>query len=321
MQFQNTYNKPELKNKITDYCNRRLITAEPWDQEFYQDIIHNIDSETVYCAYDEQHQTVKALLSNQQLFGVTVWHVDGNLKSAVLCLKEAFPEALYMTGDGYTLRQNGLHATVCHASRDKNVIYPVIANAGIWTNKENLTTVPRDWLEAKYIQPPAGWQERIEYQWVESRKWERESYDKELMDYPWEKSPCGHYSYIGFHYMNHPYVPERTNFLMARVDNKPIGCICITQYFRDMRQQEPFYAVQYIDVCLPYKRQGVAKKMIHELTKYLPDDGPLLISMESEEGRKCHITECFKREQWPHSALSQKEFDELRYKSTAAFTR
>jgi hypothetical protein len=106
--------------------------------------------------------------------------------------------------------------------------------------------------------------------------------------------------------MNWEQYHEHTWYLMAMVQNTPIGCICVQRF-----EQYGYYGLSYIDVAFPYKNNGVAKKMIHELTKHIPGDLPLLLSMESEEGQKCHIHECFKRETWPNAAVTQDEFDEI----------
>jgi hypothetical protein len=110
------------------------------------------------------------------------------------------------------------------------------------------------------------------------------------------------------HYTNWENNPDDVYYLLAMVNNQPIGCICVFDY--ESEQYGPkHYGMSYIDVAAPYKKNGLAKRMIHELTKHLSNDKPLLLSRESREGAKCHIHECFKRECWPHSVMAQDDFD------------
>jgi hypothetical protein len=310
MKLYNTKTNPELTEQVIEYCKMRTSWDYGYDAYWYEKLLCNMAETDIYFVYDERHNHIVSILMPYERFGNTIWTVGTNEEDVIPVLNAEYPNGFFVSGNSYYLNKLGLHATACCASHNEHIIYPSIANAGIWTNNPEHVTVLRDWLEEKYLKPADGWQNRIEYQWI--RQFPNMFYDKELQDYPWHRNDCGHYSYIGFHYMSQSHLPENTWYLLAMVDNKPIGCICVEKF-----EQYGYYGLSYIDVAFPYKNNGVAKKMIHELTKYIPGDLPLLLSMESEEGKKCHIHECFKREKWHQVAFTQDEFDEMCRKKTS----
>lgn len=306
MKFYNTKDNPELVNKFIEYCNNRTSWEYGYDSEWYKDLAEDAKDTTIYFVYDEKNDRIVSVLTCYPRFNAMIWKIGANEDQVIPVLEAEYPNGIFVSGNSHYLERAGLHAMVCKASYDDRVIYPAIVNAGVWTNKPELATTIRDWLENKYLKPVENWAEKIEYHWIHVNEFAKMFYDKELIDWPFHRNDSGHYSYVGFHYMNWDYTNDQTWYLVATVNEKPIGCICVQQF-----DLYGYYAVSYIDVAFPYKKNGVAKKMIHELAKIIPGDLPLLLSMESEEGKTCHMHECFKRETWPNACVTQEEFDEM----------
>ena len=312
MKLYNTKDNPEFVKHVNAYCKYYMEAFDDYSGFRYGNMLSEMDTQPIYFAYDETKNRIACILTTYQRFGQTIWSADRNDLDAAAALRDAHSNTFFISVDSWIFHKSGLHATECCASYDKNTIYPSIANAGIWTNNPERVTALRDWLEEKYLKSADDWRNHIEYKWIHAQKFTDVLYDKELMDYPWKRDDYGHYAHIGFHYMNWDRDPENAWYLLAVVGNTPIGCICIQKF-----EQYGYYGLSYIDVAFPYKNNGVAKKMIHKLTKFMPSDMPLLLSTESEEGKKCHMHECFKRETWPNALVTQEEFDEMCRKKRA----
>ena len=306
MKLYNTHSNPEFAEAVAQYCAIRTSWDYGYDSAWYEDLVENKNNIPIYFVYDENRNMIISILTRYTRFEQTVWRIGANEELVVPVLLNLYPDGFFASGNGYYLQKAGLHAINCASSYDDGVIYPVIVNSGIWASNAEMVSVIRDWLESRYLIPDNNWGDKIEYRWISVRDFEKEFYDKEIIDWPFQRNSNGHSAFIGFHYMNWEYTDDDTRYLVATVNNTPIGCICIQKF-----ELYGYYALSYIDVAAPYKNNGVAKKMIHELTTYIPDDFPLLLSMESEEGQTCHIHECFKREKWPKGVFTQEEFDEM----------
>ena len=306
MKLYNTKDNPEFVGRIIEYCGNRTSWEYGYDHEWYKGLAEDANDTAIDFVYDENTDSIVSILSCYPRFEKMIWRIGENEERVIQVLINKYPNGFFVSGNGYYLKKAGLYPAACNASYDENVIYPAIANAGIWTNNPDMVTNIRDWLENKYLEPVDNWMDKIEYRWINVNEFASMFYDSNLIDWPFHRNNSGHYSYIGFHYMNWDYTNDHTWYLVAIVNNKPIGCICVQKF-----ERYGYYAVSYIDVSAPYKNNGVAKKMIHELTKIIPGDLPLLLSMESKEGNKCHIHECFKRETWPNACVTQEEFDEM----------
>ena len=284
------------------------MSISPWEQEWYEKILANLCTTPAYFVYDTHKKKIVTIVTPTKKFDTIVWTADMHPDAAAVALQEKYPNGFFLSGDGYYLGRTPLVPVESCSSHNQKVHYPAISHLNVWTNKSHLVSYFRDWLEKKYLTPPENWQDKVIFQWGPHKMFSEVLYDKEIQEYPWQQNPFGHYSYIGMHYTNWENNPDNVYYLIATVENKPIGCICIFDY--ESEQYGPkHYGLSYIDVATPYKNNGLAKRMIHELTKHLSNEKPLLLSRESREGAKCHIHECFKRESWPHSVMAQDDFD------------
>lgn len=312
MKFYNTTDNPELIQQFVGYCKIQIakckMSMSPWESEWYEQKLSDIYTMPVYFVYDSKKRTIVCILNAVTRFDTTIWQADRREDIAAIVLRQNYPEGFFLSGDGYVLNKSNLHPAIAHSSYDNNTHYPVIEHLGVWTNNPNKTTYFRDWLEKKYLTPPPNWESEIVFKWGPHKMFAEQVYDESLQDYPWQQDSFGHYAYIGMHYTNWEHNTDHVNYLLATVNEHIIGCICVFDY-NDIQYGPKHYGMSYIDVSGPYKNNGLAKRMIHELTKHLSNDKPLLLSRESREGAKCHMHECFKREIWPHSVMSQDDFD------------
>lgn len=80
-------------------------------------------------------------------------------------------------------------------------------------------------------------------------------------------------------------------FIVAFKNNIIIGVICYGIYGYDHKYQ----AVSFIDVHKQYRNKGVATELIKELNNHIDKSQPLVLSSLSQEGKKYHIDEVFKK--------------------------
>lgn len=312
MKLYNTVENHELIQQFISHCKIQIakckLSYSPWEKEWYEKIVAELSTAPAYFVYDTHRKKVVTIVTPTKKFDTIIWTADMYPDIAAVALQEKFPKGFFLSGDSYCLSKTSLTPVEYHASHDKGIHYPVIEHLNVWTNNTQLVTYFRDWLEKRYLTPPEDWQNKVEFFWGQHKMFTELLYDQDIQEYPWQRTPFGHYSYIGMHYTNWENNPDDVYYLLAMVNNKPIGCICVFDY--ESEQYGPkHYGMSYIDVATPYKKNGLAKRMIHELTKHLSNDKPLLLSRESREGAKCHIHECFKRERWPHSVMAQDDFD------------
>ena len=292
-----------VRARAVAYCEGRQ-NADEWEKERWSRIIDKVNSGDAYVLDGvNSGGCVMAVVTNYEFCGQKIWCADRHEKIVASLMAKMIEEPLFFSGGYHEMQDTGFTAVPCDASYAENSYYPVVMRDGIWVNNQEHKYALRDWLEAKYLSPADGWKDRIKYERVNLRDLHNRLYDKEIMDYPWVNAHCGHGAFIGFHYFGFHLPPQDGWWLVASVDNKPIGCICIGEY-----NDYGYYAVQYIDVSAPYKGNGVAKRMISELAKVMPGDKPLVLSMESAEGAKCHMRECFRREQWPNKLGNSEDY-------------
>lgn len=125
----------------------------------------------------------------------------------------------------------------------------------------------------------------------EINDWVNKMYKK--MDYllsPFWKRDSGFPSMYGFHYFKNHDEIQGVKTLVAMQNNKFLGAIHYGVW-----NNNKYQSISYIDVAEPYKRKGIATKMIKELNKHLIPNMPLVLTDLSEEGKAAKIDELFKK--------------------------
>ena len=125
----------------------------------------------------------------------------------------------------------------------------------------------------------------------EITKWVQNFY--KLTNYmisPFWKRDSGMSSIYGFHYFKDHDEIEGVKTLVAMQNNRFIGVIHYGVW-----NNNKYQSISYIDVAEPYKKKGVATKLIKELNKHLIPDMPLVLTDLSEEGKEAKMDELFKK--------------------------
>jgi hypothetical protein len=109
--------------------------------------------------------------------------------------------------------------------------------------------------------------------------------------YNWN-SPCWEHKIAGFNYLsfeNMHHSERDIKFLVAHIGHTMVGVIHFGVWYPGSQE------ISFIDVAKPYRKMGVATKMIKELNNHLIPNVPLHLTQESEMGKACHISEIFKK--------------------------
>lgn len=118
------------------------------------------------------------------------------------------------------------------------------------------------------------------------------------------KIPCYRYNdtFFGFKYFS----PEDLNRICLNNDVESkyfcimfndfiLGIIKLSEYSFGQVSNSKYLSISYISVHYKYKNQGLATMMIKHLNDYLDNSLPLVGTRMSEEGKKCHIDNVFKK--------------------------
>ena len=127
-------------------------------------------------------------------------------------------------------------------------------------------------------------------------------YCKELHEYPMHENENNHYNIAGFHYLQPDFCEHHTLFV-AELEGVPIAAIKIGVYGKDYYQHT---GLNYIDVGVCYRQKGLASRLIKEFAK-LQFEYPLVLSDESDMGKKCRMEAHFKAEM---TCYNEKEWEQ-----------
>jgi hypothetical protein len=106
-------------------------------------------------------------------------------------------------------------------------------------------------------------------------------------------SEYGNHSHAGFHYFSNSYSEHNNYYLIAtNLDEEIVGVIKYGLY----GTPKAHLGLNYIDVRCDMRNQGVATALIKEFAKVVDSKYTLILSNESETGRKYHMASKFKSE-------------------------
>lgn len=137
--------------------------------------------------------------------------------------------------------------------------------------------------------------------------------DSQWKQYPLMKVENGNYVIAGFHYLQPDFQPNH-ELLVVEQNGKPVAVIKTGTYSYGKYE---YVGLNYIDVCEPYRRKGLANLIIKYYAEHNYNESlPFVLSHESEMGQLCRMTEHFKR--YMPSAKTRNEFEDECYKSYLA---
>ena len=126
--------------------------------------------------------------------------------------------------------------------------------------------------------------------------------DKELWQYVIDGNSNIYPRLLGMHYLNldSPINKKEHNFLLGIVDNnigkKTIVCAVtyLDDYFVFDNQNEPLTYVSSVEVNSFFRNQGIYKKVCEVFFEFIINNQHILISKQSEMGKKCKVHEILK---------------------------
>lgn len=160
--------------------------------------------------------------------------------------------------------------------------------------------IMRDAIEEKYF-PTL---DTYSFKLIEGNEVNDYLYTNEFLGYPLWTDYCNHKNVIGFHYLQ-PDFHNNNKLLVAECKGVPIAAIKYGIYGEN---ENKHYGLNYIDVKVVYRRQGLAKQIISEFAKILPNDLPLALTRESKMGEICKIEKLFKSESFKTSVYTYEEW-------------
>lgn len=184
---------------------------------------------------------------------------------------------------------------------------------GFYTKNDKLINFLRDEFEKNTF--PEFNEDKIEYLVINSyeKLYELICKNNNPVDNicsPYWRNSSNVQSVAGFHYFQIHEVYYPVLYLIAVIDNKPVGIIKMaTESEKNTRQY-----LCYIDVNKKYHRRGVANKLINKLKEFIDKDKPLVVSGESEAGKRARMLEHFKAAGYPVSVYTEKEYEDILYK-------
>lgn len=150
--------------------------------------------------------------------------------------------------------------------------------------------------------------------------------DKELWEYVHDKEANSLYPpLLGMHYLNlySPINEKKYSFLLGIANNnigkKTIVCSVtyLNEYFIFNGQEEAFTYVSTIEVNSFFRNRGLCKKMSEIFFDFINPKQHILISKQSEMGKKCKVYQILKR------IATQKGFEKqiLEYDHNLSYTK
>ena len=112
----------------------------------------------------------------------------------------------------------------------------------------------------------------------------------------------------GFHYFNLE-DDKQGQFLICLNDNNILGVIKHGVYDE---YDTVFHCICYIDVNFAYRNNGIATLLTRQMNAHLIDGLPLVVTDESEMGKRCHIHKLFK-ENVNKKIYTYKQLENMQY--------
>lgn len=217
--------------------------------------------------------------------------------------KQIFPNYILELNKSLGFNQNIYFKCQYDSSINKDFKYK-FENEDYYVSNINNIYILRDYFENKYFS-------ELNYEklsFINIKSYELE---------PFLKKYCGgktlwydkkDWALAGFHYFL-PEIDSHSSFLMCLNNNYPIGVI---KYEICNNFDIPCQCICYIDVNFAYRNNKISQLLISEMNNYLIDKIPLIITHESDMGKKCHIHKTFKKN-INKKIYTYKEMEQIQY--------
>ena len=295
----------ECVSEIREYATAKMASYKDneWDYSdnygFFQRMLER-DDYSNYIAFLLDNKVLD-VATIDSCMGLTVVYMPYCSQQSILyamldALRATIGEDILIHSDSRGMEEYGLFLVNLKSSlsdEDEELTYSIYSDMlPLWVYTPDKVNVLRDAIEAKYLTVDEN--AEITFATMTGCELQKFLWDDDLMGAPYWRSWNGFSHIIGFHYTELQYGNDTTKYLVAIANgNRLIGCIKYAEYY------ENHYGLDYIDVARHYRRRGVATRLIEELSKTIGDKYPLVLSSESDMGKKCHIHNHFKKYDWP----------------------
>lgn len=297
-----------MKKNVLGFFKNLMKRLDEWDDLYYS--IHyflekeNLDN--LYVVLDGYKIT--DIVSYDYTYGIKTlypYFLNGEKchKSTIENIKNYFKRDVLISTEWVDTKKYGLIDCNLKSSFDENHVYHLRHYHYTVLVPENENML-RDAIEQERF-PTLS---KITFKVIDGKEVCNYLYNEKTNDYPLWSDKYNKTVIAGFHYFQNDFC-EHHKLLIAECDNMPIGVIKFGRYYEETSNAH--YGLNYIDVNFAYRQKGIAKMLISEFAKIIPNDLPLVLSSESEMGKKCKMEEHFKNEKWNTELFTSKEWDEF----------
>lgn len=244
-------------------------SVEPWDWDFERS---NVEGR----GYHELKNRVIPVIENddivgyfyrESLLGFDIFHFGNSLKGkatyCLSCLKEQYPEAMMSHSEYYEMSEAQYAMGFQFVNTESKYGGQYSGQMPMATNNLDAYVQKVD----EVVFPPLS--EEISFTVMSGIELSR-FIQKGVMLYN-GNFPCWNHKLAGFHYLsfdNMFQTEKDIKFLVAHMGNTLVGVIHFGVWYPGSQD------ISFIDVALPYRKMGIATKMIKELNKHLHPDIP-----------------------------------------------
>ena len=280
--------------KWIDFVNQcwpdDAFDADPWDYDFERSNVEGVGyhelKDRVFPVLEGEN--IVGYFYHENLLGFDIYYFGNSLKDkAEYCLsilKNQYPEALISHSDYYEMGQaeknlgyKFMSYESKYGGRYSGQVPMTIGDINAYVNKVDELVFP-------------ALTEEISFTVMTGIELSRFIHDGVILYNG--NFPCWEHRIAGFQYLrfDNLYETERDiKFLVAHMGKTLVGVIHFGVWYPGHQD------ISFIDVRLPYRKMGIATKMIQELNKHLYPNMPLHVSQESEMGKACHMSDMFKK--------------------------
>lgn len=211
-----------------------------------------------------------------------------NQNEELYFIKKKFPNFILETGNfKLNTEQNYYYKCIFNSRINKKFKYDIYNDANYYVSDIKKNGILRNNFEQKVFRKLN--REKITF--VNIKNSELELFLNKYSNGNKTWNDGSDWAIAGFHYFNLD-EDENGNFLLCLSEKNVIAVIKHGIY---EVYNKKFHCICYIDVNYAYREKGIAKIITNEMNNYLIDNLPVLLTNESNMGKKCHMHKLFKR--------------------------
>lgn len=204
-------------------------------------------------------------------------------------LKYAYPNYVLECNESFLNPEQKEYFKCKYDSRiNKNYNYNINNGYNYYVSTERKVHLIRDNFENQYFEPLNL--NNITFINISCSDINKILYEDSIFGIPtWTDGE--NYSIAGFHYFTNTDNDKYGKYLLCMDNNNILGVIKhgVYEEYGTIHQ-----CICYVDVNFAYRKNGISKILANQMNAHLIDGLPLVITDESEMGKKCHMHQIFK---------------------------